>query len=83
MFTQYLVTTRHGKYDMVSTLDEAKRLADWHMEGFEQGLRSSNDPMPKIQRVQYEMLHSYEYDKETHTYKDVWNDEGESDVQPS
>jgi hypothetical protein len=76
MFTQYLVTTRHGSYNMVSSLDEAQRLAKWHMDGYTEGLRSSNDPMPKIQMVQYEMLHSYEYDKATNTYRDVWNDEG-------
>lgn len=70
MFTQYLVTTRHGDYYMVSTYAEAKRTAQHHMNGYLNGTGASNDPQVKIQRVQYEVIHAYE----CNPAKNSWHD---------
>ena len=75
MFTQYLVTTRHGNYDMVSTLEEAERVAKMHMDGYLEGTRSANDPMPKIQVVQYDIVKAYYFDTDKKEYVNDWNPE--------
>lgn len=69
MITGYIVTTRHGHYETVTTLKEAERVAKFHMDGYVNGTGAANDPMPKIQKVRYEVVRSYEYDVCTNSYK--------------
>lgn len=71
MFTQYLVTTRHGDHVMVSSLDEAKRTARHFMTGYLDGTGASNDPKVKIQRVEYEVLHAFECDPVKNSWRDT------------
>lgn len=44
----YVVADRHGTFDTFDTLEDARTFANHLVEGYKDGTRSANHPMPVI-----------------------------------
>lgn len=71
--TFYIVTDRHGGLQTFKSRKAAKEHCAWLMEGYTEGLRSANDPMPTLHEVKPLVRYSYNKEKRSVVQEEIYS----------